>query len=140
MRKILMVLILAGFFVTSCDKKNENLTGSSISVSFTSQIESADVWIIPNTEENRKTTNLGKAIIPKAVAGSEYSVLLPDIESHEYILRMIVDNNMYYESGYFWLTSGSTMEVTVQDNSFTLVTHSADGKTTTRSSVFRNSL
>lgn len=92
MRKILMVLILAGFFVMSCDKKNENLTGSSISVSFTSQIESADVWIIPNTEENRKTTNLGKAIIPKAVAGSEYSVLLPDIESHEYILRMIVDN------------------------------------------------
>lgn len=140
MRKVLLISVFVTIMLCACDKKDESLTGSNISVSFTSQIESADIWIIPNTEENRKTTNWGKATIPKAIAGGEYSVSLPDIESHEYLLRMIDDDHMYYESGYFWLLNGYTMEITGGDDVFMLVIHSPDGKTTTKNSVFKSSL
>ena len=82
----------------------DNIMGKTsnepITVSFVDSVENADVWLIPDTEKNRKTSVWGTASIKNAEQEKEYSVSISKNPGDMYLLRMIDIRHIYYESKY----------------------------------------
>ena len=69
-----------------------------MAVTVTNQVKTADVWIIPDTEENRKTTIWGAATISQLGTEASETVYLNDSadEAGAYLIRMIDEDGMFY--------------------------------------------
>ena len=72
-------------------------------------MENADIWLIPNTEENRKTALWGTASIKNAEQEKEYSVEIPKNPGYMYLLQMIVVRHIYYDSKAIRLGDGYSL-------------------------------
>lgn len=70
----------------------------TINVAFTDEVEPASVWIIRDTQENRKTSIWGTAMLKPEELGKEYDFSIPLSEDDKYLFRMIDDDGMYYET------------------------------------------
>lgn len=79
-------------------------------LSIRSRIEEAKLWILPDTEENRKTTSWGDPLISSVIPEEEQAVTL-DLRSENdcYLIRVIDDENMYYEANDVVLEDGQTL-------------------------------
>ena len=105
----------------------------SIRVTFQNEVEEADVWILPQTEENLKTSLWGTPSVGKLGAGKSAELFLTEDENAEaWLVRIIDDNKAYYsaqdlklEDGYsvIFKSEGSKSEavIEVQDQSGTVV-------------------
>lgn len=68
-----------------------------IEISISNQVAEADIWVIPDTEENRKSSVWGSATLSKAdTQGTQsISVQIP-AGTGRYLIRMIDIDEMYY--------------------------------------------
>ena len=107
---LITALLLCGCKVNSADTVN-NMT-----VTFINGIKDADVWILPQTEENLKTTVWGTATLPGIKA--DESCKAPLCEAGEdglYIIRMIDTDNIFYSADGITLKAGWTVQITGKD-------------------------
>ncbi|MBO4900663.1 MAG: hypothetical protein J5509_10285 [Lachnospiraceae bacterium] len=68
----------------------------TINISFTDNAEPGSVWILRDTEENRKISLWGTAMIKPDTVGTEVSADIPYAEDAKYLFRMIDDDGIYY--------------------------------------------
>ena len=81
-------------------------------VTFINGVMEADVWILPATEQNRKTTVWGTATAAKVQTGERREVPLCEPgDGGLYLLRMIDSEHFFYSAGDITLQAGWTMEV-----------------------------
>ena len=79
-------------------------------------VTKADVWILPDTEANRKTTLWGAATLAGMTTGERRSLTLPEPgDEGLYLLRMIDTDEMYYSASAVELKEDWTIEVREND-------------------------
>lgn len=85
-------------------------------VNFINDVKDADLWILPETEKNLKTTVWGTATASKVKYGESRKVPLsePGDDGH-YILRMIDTDGFFYSVGGIALESGWTIHIMEND-------------------------
>lgn len=87
---------------TACDRTVTVING----------IKEADIWILPKTEENLKTTLWGKAVAGKVKENeSRQAILSKPGDDGLYIFRMIDNDHMYYSAEDLILEAGWTLEI-----------------------------
>lgn len=88
-------------------------------VTFINGVTNADVWIMPDTEKNRKTTLWGAATVPKIKTGeSRQAPLCESGDKGLYIIRMIDDEGFFYSCIGIELEDGCTVNIKENDSSF----------------------
>ncbi len=147
------LIMLLGLF--GCGKQenevNTNNSGTELSeteaetlkFSFTSRIEEADIWIIPDTQDNRKTTLWGSTTIKALAQDATAEVALSDLsEDGKYLLRVIDHDSMYYSADAIEIPEGCSMELKELDGpmSAELQVFDADGTSFATYEVFMGRL
>lgn len=101
------------FFLFSCKSpKDNNEIANSNEVTFINKVNDADVWILTDTEENRKTTLWGTATVSNVKKGeSRISPLCESGDDGHYMFRMIDADGFFYSAGGIVLQKGWTVEI-----------------------------
>lgn len=113
------ICALIGSLLFGCGKKEqlpaenpEPAPESGAAIVFVNGLEQADVWILPETEKNLKTTAWGTATIAKLETDGEQRLSLDALGGPGvYILRMIDENGMYYAANGVTLADGYTVRI-----------------------------
>ena len=85
-------------------------------VTFVNGVQDADVWILPQTAENLKTTLWGTATASKVQTGeSREAPLCEPGDDGLYLLRMIDTDHFYYSVNGITLQAGWTMRLAGED-------------------------
>ena len=92
-------------------KKAEYAAEDTVKAGFVNEITTANVWIIADTETNRKTTLWGTATLSEAEPGKEYSVDIKKSADDHYLIRMIDIDGLYYDSESFEIKDGYSLLV-----------------------------
>ena len=129
------VLIFAGLFVillfAGCGAKQQNntKTENDKTLAFINKVKDADVWILPETEENLKTTLWGTPTAAKVKAGENRSVSVGEPGGGgKYIFRMIDTEHFYYSANGISLEEGWSIEIKGEDmNEMTLEVSDENG-------------
>lgn len=90
----------------------ETVAAEEKTVTFINGAADADVWILPETEANLKTTVWGAATVPQVKAGE--SIVAPLCEPGDgglYIFRMIDTDGFYYAADGIELGDGWTLRI-----------------------------
>jgi len=148
MKKILsFTILILGLCLCACEAKEaeeeiemDNTPKETIGITFINEVEEADVWIIPNTEENRSTSLWGTATVAKSLPGTEYGAELTKSENDEYLLYMIDVGEMYYEAGAITLLQGYTVTISEEGYETEILIADAEGKIVLKKSIFRAAL
>lgn len=82
--------------------------GNDITISVTNNFTEADIWILPDTQENRKTTLMGQAQI-KSGAEEDTVKLKLSSETDKYLVRMIDTAQMYYSADGVEIENGQSL-------------------------------
>lgn len=111
---LIIVFIIAAALLCSCKAEGESSmkTESNKTVDFVNGVTDADIWILPQTDKNLKTSVWGTATASKVKTGE--SVRAPLCEPGDgglYILRMIDTAGFYYSANGIRLADGWTMQV-----------------------------
>ena len=119
-RTSLIVLCALMTLLLCCCKSEEQDDNMQIAnnktVTFINLINGADVWILPQTEENLKTTVWGTPTISKAKAGESFNAVVEDAgDIGVYMLRMIDTDGFFYSADGLILESGWTIEIKGND-------------------------
>ena len=149
-RVVLLILILSVVVLFACASGSRTLkdvqeaaTEETITIGFVNSVQTADVWIIPDTEENRKTSVWGTASVKNAEPEKEYPVSIPHNDGDTYLLRMIDKDHIYYESKSVTLLEGYSLVIYRNEENgrdIRLVVYDSDGKELTDESVFNAAL
>lgn len=92
------------------DSQNSMMYTPKISVTFVNEVEEADVWILPQTEENIKTSLWGTATISRLGIGESINVILNEgYDGEYYILRIIDEDHAFYSANGLKLLEGYTI-------------------------------
>ncbi|MCR5636864.1 MAG: hypothetical protein K6F76_06805 [Clostridiales bacterium] len=116
MKKTVLIVgcLLTLLFLCSCEteeQKDMQVTHNR-SIIFINEVNDADVWILPQTGENLKTTVWGTPTISKAKTGESRHAPLYDAEDDGlYILRMIDTDGCFYAADGIKLEPGWTIEI-----------------------------
>jgi rhodanese-related sulfurtransferase len=105
---------------------------------FLNGVKDADVWILPQTESNLKTTVWGTATASKVQTGErrETSLCAPG-DGGYYMLRMIDAEHFYYSANSITLKAGWTLEIKGDDlHSVTLEVSDENGALVSTYEVF----
>lgn len=92
------------FGLFGCGKKNGDKPVSEepknyIEINIENQITETDIWVIPDTDKNRKTSLWGTATLAKIKTGEIKSAKVEESENGDlYLIRMIDVDQMYYEA------------------------------------------
>ena len=90
--------------------RNSMIDIPRLSVTFVNEVEEADIWILPQTEENLKTSLWGTASIRQLGTGESAEVVLNDgYDAASYILRIIDDDHAFYSVNDLKLLDGYTI-------------------------------
>lgn len=81
----------------------------SISVTFLNNVEEADIWILPQTEENLKTSLWGTPTISKMSVGEQKAVTIGDEGTGKYIIRIIDCDHAFYATSDLALDNSYTI-------------------------------
>ncbi len=104
---LLMLLLLGG---CRAETPTEPHPDTGTSVCFINEGKEADVWILPETEKNMKTTVWGTATAAKVQPGEHRRVPLCEPgSSGRYLLRMIDTDSFYYSANGIALADGWTL-------------------------------
>ena len=86
-------------------------------VTFINEANDADVWILSDTKENKKTTVWGKATIPKVKTGESRKVSLCESgDNGLYIFRMIDSDSFFYSADGIKLEPDNTLKIKENDS------------------------
>lgn len=117
MRRILPVLLclVSLVFFCSCNTTKESESMATISdrnITIVNNVYEANIWVLPDTEANRKTTLWGTATAGKVPAGeSRQAGIDKPGDNGTYMFRMIDTEHMYYSSENIILEDGWTLEI-----------------------------
>ena len=135
-KTILLSIGITLMFLFGCDRKKEE----KISVFFRNEVKEADIWIIEDTEANRKTTVWGKAHIAKLPENEETEVSIKASEDGKYLFRMIDKDHMFYASETIILKDHYSLCIYKDDLSFCLEICDEQGKVTETLKLFAGRL
>lgn len=97
----------------------------SISVTFLNNVEEADIWILPQTEDNPNSSLWGTPTVSKMRVGEQKAVTVSDERTGRYIVRIIDCDQAFYAASDVVLDDGYTirfeMEETKYDASITVL-------------------
>ena len=85
--------------------------GETIAIGFVNKVMPADVWVIENTEKNRKTSVWGTANVKSTELQKEYSATVAKNAEDSYLFRMIDTDHNYYSSDDIILKDGYSIEI-----------------------------
>ena len=122
-------------------KKNTAESGKTISVTFINEVEEADIWILPQTEENLKTSLWGTATISKLKSGERKTVGING-SSEKYIVRIIDVDHAYYSADDIVLQDNYTIRFQTNESKYeaSIVTSDTSGNAVTSENVFQGVL
>ncbi|MBQ7499522.1 MAG: hypothetical protein IJT91_01365 [Clostridia bacterium] len=120
MKKIILIalclLALAYFCGCTANQQNEAETtgaASDMTVDFINDVNGADVWILPQTEANLRTTLWGTATAADVGKGESRAVPLCEPgDEGLYIFRMTDNDGYYYSANGITLRDGWTVKIT----------------------------
>ncbi len=111
----------------------------NVDIVFKNQGIDANIWILPETKENKSTTFWGKPTVSESKPGNigEFTVY-KEVNTEATIFRAIDNDNMYYEANGIILENGYTVIFKSGDSikTFTVETISSDGQTVNVYPVF----
>lgn len=126
------MILIFGLFGCSKQKPQSqtNVDNKVVEISILNQVAEADVWIIPDTEKNRKTSVWGKATLPKLdvqESKNAYVEVLADTDM--YLIRMIDTAKMYYATDGVKLSNNQSIVIRKGNEGMlaTVEVHSDDG-------------
>ena len=136
MKKLLLILLCATtcFVLFSCKEKDgePDMTepNKTISVTFVNDVEKADIWILPQTEENRKTSLWGTATISKRDSGDKRTVEISSFDEGKYIVRIIDSDHAFYSADDMILGDNCTIHFKSDETKYesSIVVLDKDGK------------
>jgi len=115
---LIFICLIALLLLCGCRVKEQNNMeiANNKTVNFINDVKDADLWILPETEKNLKTTVWGTATASKVKYGESRKVPLcePGDDGH-YILRMIDTDGFFYSVGGIALESGWTIHIMEND-------------------------
>ena len=85
---------------------NQSRPQSSISVTFLNNVEEADIWILPQTEDNLKTSLWGTPTFSKMIIGDQKTCTVSDEGTGRYIVRIIDCDQAFYAASDVVLNDG----------------------------------
>ena len=88
-----------------------------ISVTFVNGVEDADIWILPQTEENLKTSLWGTPTLKNSVKGSTGTCRIEG-GAEKYIVRIIDTDQAYYAANDFALHEGVTVKFSTDTDKY----------------------
>ena len=142
----LALLFLFGILLLGCKNREEPKMDSvppnaenDAGITFINGVKEADVWILPATEENLKTTLWGTATIAKLKTDEAHRLSLQALGGPgDYIIRMIDTEGMYYASDRIPLEEGYSLQIKKDDQPMSVVLEvmNADGVLVETYSVF----
>ena len=107
---LISMLFLCGCKATGTDNIKNN------AITIINEVEDADIWILPKTEENLKTTVWGKATVSEVKINETRKAPLCEAgENGLYIIRLIDSNKIFYSADDVVLKSGWTVRITGDD-------------------------
>ena len=126
MKKIsaIALCVLAGALLFGCKGTDRPDTDEPVTdpvsgaeISFVNEAEDADVWILPETEENLSTTLWGTATVAKLGANEERRLSLAALGGPgTYIIRAIGTDGMFYAADGILLDAGCTVRLRKHDS------------------------
>ena len=97
-------------------ERNKMETKNDPAVTFINNVHDADVWILPQTEANLKTTVWGTATLSKTIKGESSQVPLCEPgDDGQYIFRMIDTDHFFYSANSLILEAGWSLEIKGDD-------------------------
>lgn len=110
------IIMLAALCACAGGESNETESTSGKTVTFVNGITDADVWILPETQENLKTTVWGKATLPGIKAGESRTFPLCEPgDDGLYMLRVIDTGGFFFSANGIALDDGMTLKITGDD-------------------------
>ena len=116
------VLIVACLFTLlllgSCQTKEPNnmTNNKQETVTFINRVKEADVWILPDTQANRKTTLWGTATAAKVKTDESREAPLPEPgDDGLYLFRMIDADGFYYSANGVKLQANWSVTIRADD-------------------------
>lgn len=97
---IIILAVIAVIYLMGKNYQNRQQELEHIEISFTNQLNESDIWIIPDTESNRKTTTWGTATLSKMKINDKKSAyIVKSIKSeNSYLIRLIDVDKMFYSA------------------------------------------
>ena len=90
----------------------------TISVTFVNEVKEADIWILPQTEENLNTSLWGTPTFSKMKAGDSRKGAVSFADSGRYILRIIDTDSGYYSANDLVLGDDLTVVFSTSDTKY----------------------
>ena len=123
--KILLCLFLV-LTLFACQKQEEakpeetetSTTGEMMKIRFVNEVEDTDLWILPQTEKNLKTSLWGTATVAMLKKEDAIEVAIEETSDHLYILRLIDQRGALYSANDFELHDGDTIVFDAIDDDF----------------------
>ena len=101
--------------------------GEDVFITFRSEITTADIWLLPRTEQNLHSSLWGTATLPQLAGGTEAQVSLTALGGPGvYILRAIDENEIFYEADELELEAGYTLCLSESDDPWTVTLEVTD--------------
>ena len=117
MRKALSILLclvtISLFCGCNTTKESETMTTTTDrTITLINSVNEASIWVLPDTEANRKTTLWGTATVGKLQADSSCQAGIDKPgDNGLYLFRMIDTDKWYYSSDNVLLEDGWTLEI-----------------------------
>ena len=110
----------------ACQKQEEakpedtetSTTGEVMKIRFVNEVEDTDLWILPQTEKNLKTSLWGTATVAMLKKEDAIEVAIEETSDHLYILRLIDQRGALYSANDFELHDGDTIVFDAIDDDF----------------------
>ena len=123
--KTLLCLFLA-LTLFACQKQEEakpeetetSTTGEMMKIRFVNEVEDTDLWILPQTEKNLKTSLWGTATVAMLKKEDAIEAAIEETSDHLYILRLIDQRGALYSANDFELHDGDTIVFDAIDDDF----------------------
>ena len=117
-------------------------SNKTISVTFINDVEKADIWILPQTKENLKTSLWGTATISKLKPGEKKTISINDFEEGRYIVRIIDDDKAFYSANDIVLKEKYTIRFKTDETKYEaeLVTLDQNGEAVSKTEAFQGVL
>ena len=138
-KAVLIFVCLFMLLLCGCNSEEQSdMENKNGTVTVINKIKDADIWILPQTEKNLKTTVWGTATVSKLKTDeSRQAPLCEPGDDGLYIFRMIDTDSFYYSANGIKLENGDTIEIKRnEDQACALEVRGENGKVKNTYEVF----